>query len=69
MKKKYSIFTTGKSGQRYSFSFIGDTQGEQEWEEEGFEIVEVCNTIPWLVKQLGLTSLWVWLQDQGFISY
>ncbi len=69
MKAKYSIFVKGKSGNTYSFSFIGYSEHLQEWENEGFEIVEVCNTIPILAHRLGLTSLWAWLQDKGVISY
>lgn len=69
MKAKYSIYVKGKSGKRFSFSFISDTECEQSWEDEGFEVDMVYNTIPLLVKQLGLTNLWSWLQDKGIISY
>ena len=69
MKAKYSIYVKGKSGKRFSFSFISDTECEQLWEDEGFEVDQVYNTIPLLVKRLGLTHIWVWLQDKGVISY
>ncbi len=69
MKAKYSIFVKGKSGHTYSFSFISDTECSQTWEEEGFEVSQVCNTIPILTQQLGLTHIWSWLQDKGVISY
>ena len=69
MKAKYSIFVKGKSGHTYSFSFIGQSKDYQEWLDEGLKIDEVCNTIPIIIHRLGLTSLWVWLQDKGVISY
>ena len=69
MKAKYSIYVKGKSGKRFSFSFISDTECEQSWEDEEFEVDRVYNTIPLLIQQLGATKLWEWLQDKGIVSY
>lgn len=45
------------------FHFYGNPEHIPFWREDGLDVVEVCNTIPVWVVNLGLTKVWVVLQD------
>lgn len=66
---KYEVFIKSKNGEVFGFYICGNDNLRDELEEHGFKVDRVCNTIPANIQRLGLTSLWVWLQDKGFISY
>lgn len=57
------IVVRGKSGRQFQFTFYGDTQYIKEWRNEGFEIMEVLNTIPMWANNLGLSKPWFAVQD------
>jgi len=65
-KRLYSLTVRGK---RHEWNFDVRLNPEfcDDWELDGLDIVEVANTVPQWVQQLGLTKPWCWLQDQGII--
>ena len=62
MKGTCQIVVRGKS-KTWAFNFRADPKHLTEWEEDGLEVYEVLNTIPEWAKSLGLTRLWVAVQD------
>jgi hypothetical protein len=63
MKQKLSIEVRGKSGKSYCFDFEGDPKHIEEWRAEGLDVVEICNTSPYWVAELGLLRPWIAIQD------
>lgn len=62
MKKLYSLEIQGKT-KTWSFNFYGDTKYLDEWREDGLHIDEVLNTIPEWAVNIGLTKVWIFIQD------
>ena len=62
MKKLLSLEVKGKT-KEWSFNFYGDPKYLDEWREDGLEINEVINSVPELINDIGLTRLWIFLQD------
>lgn len=62
MKKLLSIEVKGKT-KEWSFSFYGNPKYLDEWRKDGLEINEVINSVPELINDIGLTRLWIFLQD------
>lgn len=47
----------------WAFTTDVDTKYLAEWQADGVEIYELCNTIPLWAQQLGLTHVWCRVQD------
>lgn len=62
MKKLYSLQVRGKS-KEWSFDIIANPKHVEDWREDGLEIDEIINRIPEWVVDIGLTKLWIFIQD------
>ena len=62
MKQTMSITVRGKH-KTWAFNFTGDPKHMADWEADGLEVYEVMNTIPVWAQQMGLTRIWVRVQD------
>lgn len=62
MKQKFSILIRGKE-KLWGFPFEGDPKHLPDWEADGLQVHEVLNRIPVWAQQLGLSYLWVRVQD------
>jgi len=62
MNKLLAVEIKGKE-KNWSFNFYGDPKYLDEWREDGLEVVEICNTIPLWVHSMGLTAVWIFVQD------
>lgn len=62
MNKMLSITVKGKH-KTWCFNFKSDPKYLAEWEADGLEVYEVCNTIPVWAQQMGLTHVWCRVQD------
>lgn len=62
MNKLLAVEIKGKE-KNWSFNFYGDPKYLNEWREDGLDVVEICNTIPLWIHNLGLTKIWIFLQD------
>lgn len=47
----------------WSFNFMGERKHLKDWREDGLDVVELENTIPEWVAELGLTKVWCFFQD------
>lgn len=63
VNRKLGLQVRGTSGAEYVFHFHGDPKHIGEWRSEGFEIYEVCNTVPAWAVSFGLTRAWCRVQD------
>lgn len=61
-KKLIGIEVRGHT-KRWSFSFYGDPKYIPEWRADGLEVFEIENVAPALVADVGLVSVWCFLQD------
>lgn len=62
MKTTCQIVVRGKT-KTWAFNFTADPKYIAEWEADGLDVSEVLNTIPEWAVDLGLTRLWVAIQD------
>lgn len=62
MKKLYSLQVRGKS-KEWSFDIIANPKHVEDWREDGLEIDEIINRIPEWAVRIGLTKLWIFIQD------
>ena len=62
MKTLLSIEVKGND-HAWSFSFYGDPKYLDEWREDGLEINAIVNVVPAWVVDLGLTKIWIFIQD------
>jgi hypothetical protein len=62
VKGTCQIVVRGKT-KTWAFNFPADPKHLPEWEADGLEVYEVCNTIPEWVVDIGLLRLWVRVQD------
>lgn len=62
MKKLYSLEIRGKS-KEWSFNIYADPKHVEDWREDGLEINEIVNSIPEWVADIGMTRLWIIIQD------
>lgn len=62
MKRK---FIMNQPGKQYVWGFViwGTEADAAEWRADGLEVFELANTIPAWVVSLGLTRVWIALQD------
>ncbi len=63
MSKKLLHITVRGKGKTWGFEFYGDPRYLDEWRADGLDIVEVVNTVPMWVVDLGLTRAWCFAQD------
>jgi hypothetical protein len=61
-KKLYSIQVQGQY-HIWHFQVFVNPKYIDEWRADGIEIVEIMNTVPAWVVDLGLTRIWCFLQD------
>jgi hypothetical protein len=61
-KKLLSIAVKGKNSW-WGFDFYADPKHLKEWRDDGLDIVEIENTIPMWVVDIGLTHQWCFMQD------
>jgi hypothetical protein len=66
MKPNLAIDVHGKR-KEWCFLIIADKKYLSEWREDGLKIDEVVNVIPEWIVDLGLTRLWVALEDLGLL--
>lgn len=64
--KRYSLKLRGKRG-TWIFPIVAKPEHVKDWRADGLEVDEVVNTIPDWVVGLGLTRVWVWMQDAGLM--
>lgn len=62
MKKQLSMTVKGKN-HTWCFDILVDERYVQDWLDDGLNIVAIENTIPMLVNEIGLTHIWVYMQD------
>lgn len=62
MNKRYALNVRGKYHE-WSFPIWANPQHVKDWRNDGLDIDEVLNVIPAWVVALGLTDLWVWVED------
>jgi hypothetical protein len=62
MKKKLIVFVRGKTTE-WSFTFQGDPAHLDDWRADGLQVYEVENSIPAWVVAIGMTRVWVRVQD------
>lgn len=57
---KYVIHVRGK---RHEWGITIPERMVDDLRDDGFEVMEVVNTVPMWVVDLGLTRVWCWCQD------
>jgi hypothetical protein len=62
VKQPISITVHGRA-HTWAFTFKGDPKHIPDWQADGLEVAEVCNTIPLWVQQMGLVRPWCAAQD------
>jgi len=62
----YGINVRGKKHD-WVFTVPGKPEWVADWLADGLDADEVVNIIPLWAAALGLTRIWCWLQDRGFI--
>jgi len=62
MKKLMSITVNGNK-KTWSFNFYGNTEHLEDWWKDGLDVSEICNTVPVEIGKLGLSKLWMLIQD------
>lgn len=62
MKKLYSVEVQGKYHTWHFYTYV-NSKFVQEWRDDGVEIVQIMNTVPVWIVDLGLTRIWCFLQD------
>ena len=61
-----SITIRGRT-KEWSFNFRGDPRYLHEWRADGLVVEEIFNRIPQIIVDLGLTKVWIWLQDNHLL--
>ncbi len=62
INKKLAITIKGKH-KTWSFNFWGDPKYLDEWRKDGIDVVQIHNTIPVWVVDIGMTRVWCFFQD------
>ena len=62
MKRLFAIDVEGKH-KSWSFNFEADEKYLKDWTDDGLPISLVLNIIPVWIVDMGLTKIWVFLQD------
>jgi len=62
MKRHYSLHVHGQN-KHWSFDIYTEPGHVKAWREDGLEIAEVVGSCPGWVAELGLSRIWLFVQD------